>query len=127
MLQAGRFDEARECFETSIRHVPERGSGYRGMAELFLMRRDSPAESRNASDVALRVTEAITGVGSGNIYVTAQVHYHSGCAHAELGDLRASTLQYREAARLDPQGPWGRAAQAALKSGAQSEGPGGAA
>jgi tetratricopeptide (TPR) repeat protein len=168
MLQAGRFDEARECFETSIRHVPDRGSAYRGMAVLCLMRRDSPAEalrwiklgierdqtdptlspqvrklslgegiavlawataaeSRSASDVALWVTEAIKIVGNSDIGSTAQVHYHSGCAWAELGDLQASALQYQEAFRLDPQGESGRAARAALRSAGQSDNPEGEA
>ena len=29
MLQAGRYEEAQECFEKSLGHFPERGSGYR--------------------------------------------------------------------------------------------------
>jgi len=161
MLQAGRFDEAGECFEKSIRHVPERGSCYLGMAELCLMRRDNPAEalrwakrgiaceevdpitsrevravnlgkgtailawataaySRSASDMASLVTEAINSVGNSSVSSTARVHYHSGCAWAELGDLQASALQYQKAAKLDPQGEWGRAARAALRSAGQS-------
>jgi tetratricopeptide (TPR) repeat protein len=162
MLQAGRFDEAQECFETSLRHFPGRGSGYRSMAELCLLRRDSPAEalrwaklavgreqaaralppwlrkmnlgedlamlawataddSHNASEVARLVAEAVASVGASSVQSTAQVHYQSGCAYAELGDLRSSALHFEEAARVDLQGHWGRAARAALRSSTQSE------
>jgi tetratricopeptide (TPR) repeat protein len=163
MLQAGRFDEAQECFEASIRHVPGRGSGYRNMAELCLLRRDCPAEavrwaklaigrdqadpdispdlrkinlaedaatlawataadSHKASDVARLVADAVSGVGAISVQPTALVHYLSGCAFSELGDLQTSALYYEEAARLDLQGHWGRAAQAALTSSRQSDG-----
>jgi tetratricopeptide (TPR) repeat protein len=163
MLQAGRFEEAQECFETSMRHFPGRGSGYRSMAELcLLLRRDSPAEalrwanlairhaqadreisgelrkmnlgedlatlawataadSRSASEVARLVAEAVASVGTSNIQSTAQVHYLSGCAYAEIGDLRNSAQHYEEAARLDLQGHWGRAANAALRSSRQQK------
>jgi hypothetical protein len=44
------------------------------------------------------------------------VHYQSGRAYSELGDLQTSAQHYAEAARIDLQGHWGRAARAALKS-----------
>jgi tetratricopeptide (TPR) repeat protein len=163
MLQADRFDEAQECFETSMRHFPGRGSGYRSMAELCLLRRDSPADavrwaklaierdqadpditpelrktnlaenaailawataadSHNAADVARLVAQAVSGAGASGVKPTAQVHYHSGCAFAELGDLQTSALYYEEAARLDVQGHWGRSARAVLTSSRQADG-----
>jgi len=38
LLRAERYEEARECFEESIKLFPKRGSGYRCMAELLLLR-----------------------------------------------------------------------------------------
>jgi tetratricopeptide (TPR) repeat protein len=159
MLQGRRFDEAQECFETSMRHFPGRGAGYRSMAELCLLRRDSSAEalrwaklavgreqadqlsrelrkinlgedlatlawataadSHSASEVSRLVAEAVASVGASNVQSTALVHYQSGCAYAELGDLRSSAQHYEEAAKLDLQGHWGRAARAALRSSRQ--------
>jgi tetratricopeptide (TPR) repeat protein len=155
MLQAGQYEEAIECFETSLRHFPGRSSGYRSMAEAYLLRGDNPAEAlrwsrlaidqanadqeispalrkmnlgeglatlawataaatHDAPEVARLVTEAVAGVGATTVSSTAQVHYHAGRAYDELGDQAHSADQYREAARLDPQGEWGRAARAAL-------------
>ena len=162
MLQTRRYDEAQECFEASLRHSPERGSGYRSMAELCLLRGDNPVEAlrwaklaidheqadqglspearkeearkinlgehlatlawatatatRDRSEVARFVTEAVDSVGAGSVAAAAQVQYQSGRAYAELGDIQASTQHYEEAARLDPQGNWGRAARVALAS-----------
>ena len=155
MLQAGRYDEAQENFQASLRHFPQRGSGYRSMAELCLLRRDNPAEAlrwatlaieheqadrgltlelrrtnlgedlatlawataagtRNRAEVARLVSEAVDSVGSGSVAARAQVHYQSGRAYAELGDIQASAQYYGVAAKLDAQGNWGRAASTAL-------------
>ncbi len=38
LLELQRYDEAVECFETSLRHWPERGSGHRDLAEACLRR-----------------------------------------------------------------------------------------
>jgi tetratricopeptide (TPR) repeat protein len=158
MLQAGRYDDAVECFQTSLHHFPGRSSGYRSMAEAYLLRGDNPSEalrwtrlaidqakgdreispelrkmnlgesfatlawataaaSHTAPEVARLVAEAVAGVGAGSISSTAQVHYQSGRAYEELGDAGNSLHHYREAARLDLQGEWGRAGRAALAIG----------
>lgn len=157
MLQAGRYDDAQQSFEASLTHFPQRGSDYRCMAELCLLRRDNPVEplrlaklaiehdqvdlslslegrrtivgeaqatlawatatgTHNPSEVARLVAEAVDSVGERYVPATALVRYQSGRAYAELGDFQASTQHYEEAARLDPQGNWGRAARAALTS-----------
>src|SRR5262249_20590517 len=156
MLQAGRYDEARECFDSSLRAFPGRGSGYRSVAELHLLRGDDPVEalrwaklgieheqadrqitpdlrktnlgehqailawataaaSKDHAAVARLIAEAVEGVAASSVATRAQVHYHSGRAHAELGDSQASAQHYREAAKLDSHRNWGRAADAALK------------
>lgn len=155
LLQAGRYDEAIDCFETSMRHFPGRSSGYRSMAEAFLLRGDNPSEAlrwsrlaidhakadqeispalrkmnlgeglatlawasaavtHDATEVARLISEAVSGVGSTTVSSTAQVHYHAGRAFDELGDQAHSAHHYQEAARLDPQGEWGRAAKATM-------------
>jgi tetratricopeptide (TPR) repeat protein len=157
MLQADRYDDAVECFETSMRHFPDRSSGYRSMAEVFLARGGDPAEalrwtrlsidkanadkeisaelrklnlgeslatlawataaaSHQDAEVARLVAGAAASVGTGTISSTAQVHYHAGRAYEELDDATHGTQHYEEAARLDPQGRWGRAARTALAS-----------
>jgi hypothetical protein len=40
------------------------------------------------------------------------VHFQSGLAYAALGDEERSAQYLKEAARIDPQGRWGRAARA---------------
>jgi tetratricopeptide (TPR) repeat protein len=155
MLQAGRYAEAIECFETSLRHFPGRSSGYRSMAEAHLLCGGDPAEALrwsrlgieqangdqeispglrkmnlgeglatlawasaattcDAAEVARLVAEAVSSVGTSSVSSTAQVHYHSGRAYEVLGDPMNSAKLYQEAARLDLQGEWGRAARAAL-------------
>jgi tetratricopeptide (TPR) repeat protein len=152
LLRAGHYDEAKKCFQDSIRTAPDRGSGYRSLAELCLVRGGDPAEAaglaklavqreqadkvhsaslrnlnlgedlatlawaiaaelHDAAQVARLADAAIAGVGDTNVQSTAQVHYHLGCAFAELGDLATSAGHYEEAARIDPQGHWGRAAR----------------
>ncbi len=152
LLQAGRYDEAQTCFEESIHTFPDRGSGYRSMAELFLLRPGNPseavrwaklaiqheqagkplsanlrnlnlgedlatlawataAESHNATEVARLAEAAIVKTGDDHVQSAAQVRYHLGCAFAELGDFETSARHYEEAARIDPQGNWGREAR----------------
>jgi tetratricopeptide (TPR) repeat protein len=53
MLQAQRYDEAVECFETSLRHFPGRSSGYRGMAEAYLLRGGNPSEALRWAKLAI--------------------------------------------------------------------------
>jgi tetratricopeptide (TPR) repeat protein len=53
MLQTGRFDEAQKCFEESLRQCPGRGSGYRSMAELCLLRRDEASEAMRWAKLAV--------------------------------------------------------------------------
>jgi len=156
LLQAERYDEARKCFETSMQYFPGRGSGYRSMAEMYLLRGDNPAEAlrwaelaverekadrgmtteirklnlgedlatlawstaaatHDRSEVTRLVSEAVDSVGTSNVQSTALVQYQSGRAYTEVGDTQASTKHYQEAARIDPQGHWGRAARKALE------------
>ena len=42
LLELQRYDEAMECFETSLRHWPDRGSSHRDIAETWL-RRGNPS------------------------------------------------------------------------------------
>ena len=58
MLQAGRYDDAQKAFEASMKNVPERGSGYRGMAELYLLRGDSPSEALRWANLAVKQEQA---------------------------------------------------------------------
>jgi tetratricopeptide (TPR) repeat protein len=69
------------------------------------------AESGDRAEVSRLSDSALASVGSSNVQSTAQVRYHVGCAFAELGDLETSARHYEEAARIDPQGYWGRAAR----------------
>lgn len=154
LLEAGRYDEARECFETSRIHFPGRSSGYQSMAEWYLRRGDAPAEAvrwaklamereradrtsaelhrlnlgeilatlawataadtHSIREVTALVEQARASVGTSNVQSTALVQYQSGRAFAELGDTQRARERYREAARIDPQGKWGRAAKAAM-------------
>lgn len=155
MLRSGRYDEARECFEESIRLFPGRGSGYRSMAELLLLRGNaedalrwantgikhekadrtlSPelrgtnlaeqmatlawataAATQNRAEVSRLVADAVGSGGYASAPTGAQIHYHSGRALAEIGDVEGSSRHYEDAAKLDPKGNWGRAAMAALE------------
>ncbi len=53
MLQADRYEEAIECFETSLRHFPGRSSGYRSMAEAYLLRGGDPSEALRWTRLAI--------------------------------------------------------------------------
>jgi tetratricopeptide (TPR) repeat protein len=45
LLQSARYNEAVECFATSIRIAPERSSGYRSMAEVLLLSGGEPNDA----------------------------------------------------------------------------------
>jgi tetratricopeptide (TPR) repeat protein len=157
MLQAARYQDAEECFEKSITLWPERGRGYRYVAELCLLRggsytdalrwaecavsrekacAENPAEvmklnlgehlatlawataaaSHDTTAVALLAGDAIASLDDAVVESTAQVKYQLGLAFAHLGDRETAAQYYGEAARLDRNGHWGRAAKAALES-----------
>jgi tetratricopeptide (TPR) repeat protein len=80
------------------------------------------ADSHSASEVSRLAVEAVASVGTTNVVSRAQVYYQLGCAYRELGDIRTGAQHYEEAAKLDPQGQWGRAAQAALRPNRQCDG-----
>ena len=63
-------------------------------------------------EVTRLVAEAIPLVGTGHTSSVAQVHYHSGRAYAALSDTGKSAQHFEQAAGIDPQGRWGRAARA---------------
>jgi tetratricopeptide (TPR) repeat protein len=58
------------------------------------------------------IADALPLVGSTVKPDIAQVHYHAARAYLALGDPAESTQYREEAARLDPQGTWGRLAAA---------------
>lgn len=60
LLQAARYREAEECFEQSIALCSERGSGYRYMAELRLLRGDEDAGALRWAEQAVSREEADT-------------------------------------------------------------------
>lgn len=70
--------------------------------------------SRDESEVDRLVHEAVPLVGSGTVSSAAQVHYHAGRAYAALGKAAKSEFHFGEAARMDPNGHWGRAAEKRL-------------
>jgi len=53
MLQAGRYDEAEKCFQSSMQCNPNRGSPYRSLAELCLLRRGNPEEAMRLAKMAI--------------------------------------------------------------------------
>ena len=60
-LQGGRFDDAQEYFEKSLEHLPERGAGYRFMAELCLLR-GSPSAALSWARLAITHEQADRGI-----------------------------------------------------------------
>jgi tetratricopeptide (TPR) repeat protein len=54
---------------------------------------------------------------------SAQIHFHSGLAFAALGDASRSMQCFMEAAQIDPQGRWGRAARARATGSTEREVP----
>ena len=150
LLRQQRYDEAMECFQTAIRHWPERGSGYRNLAEWYLRRGDNPAEALRMARLAIEKEKAGPGLSedskalnlaeqSSVLAWAISVNSHDGAevdrlcqgvafpaiapvsslamsgvffgkAWAILGDIRQSAAQFEHAARIDPNGVWGREA-----------------
>jgi tetratricopeptide (TPR) repeat protein len=69
--------------------------------------------SHDGAEVDRLVAEAVSLVGSLAVTSCAQVQYHSGLAYAALGDRGRSAQHFKEAARIDQRGRWGRAARMA--------------
>jgi tetratricopeptide (TPR) repeat protein len=159
LLEMQRYDEALECFETSLRHWPNRGSSHRDIAEASLRRGGHTSEAVKSAQLAVKedrskdnlagspeaqevyntnlaedlstlawaiaedsreraqvdrlVDEAVTLLGPGTS-PAAQVHCHSGRAYLALSDSRKSEHHFEEAARIDPNGLWGRSARAMM-------------
>jgi tetratricopeptide (TPR) repeat protein len=68
--------------------------------------------SHDRPQVDRLVDEAVKLAGTLSVPTSAQVHFQSGLAYAALGDEKRSSQYLEEAARIDPQGRWGRAARA---------------
>ncbi len=71
------------------------------------------AESQDRAEVDRMVGEAVP-LAAGPASSAAQVHFHSAQAYLVLGDPVESANHLSEAARIDPHGVFGRAAQAML-------------
>lgn len=72
------------------------------------------AASGDRAEVDSLVAEAVPLMTGGDSNPTcAQVQYHAGQAYAALGDTAKSAEHFETAARLDPNGIWGRAAGSA--------------
>jgi tetratricopeptide (TPR) repeat protein len=69
--------------------------------------------SGDRDEVDLAVDEAVSLAKARPVPAScAQVHVNSGRAYAALGDWRKSQEHFDAAARIDPNGLWGRAAKA---------------
>ena len=69
-------------------------------------------DSRDPAAVEQLLAEAFPLCGEDAKPLLAQLHYHAGRAHAALGLTDKSAYHFRQAAALDPQGNFGRLAQA---------------
>jgi tetratricopeptide (TPR) repeat protein len=69
--------------------------------------------SHDGAEVDRLVAEAVSLVGNLAVTSSAQVQYQSGLAYAALGDSGRSAQHFKEAARIDQRGRWGRAARMA--------------
>lgn len=161
LLELQRYDEALECFHTSLQYWPDRGSSHRDLAEACLRKgghadavkwarlavqedRDqletsnSPAledvaninlaedlstlawavaaDSGDSAQVDRLVNEA-ESLSFTAASPKAQVQCHAGRAYLALGDSVRSEHHFSEAARIDPNGLWGRAGQAMSATG----------
>jgi len=72
------------------------------------------ANGGDASEVNELVAEAVPLAGEQAVESTAMVHFQAGLAYAVLEDLETSGAYFEEAARVDPQGRWGREARAMM-------------
>ena len=68
--------------------------------------------SRNVAEVDRLVAEADSFCAGIPVSPIAQVHVLSGLAYAALGDEVKRARHFETAARVDPNGIWGREAQA---------------
>jgi tetratricopeptide (TPR) repeat protein len=155
LVESERYDEAMKCFETSLRHDPQRGASDRDIACAWL-RRGKAAEALKSARAAvekergstlpaeagdLNLREALatlawavasTSHDRGEVdhlaaeaappertcapASCAEVHVNLGKAYAALGDAHTCERHFAEAARVDPNGLWGRAANACAAS-----------
>jgi tetratricopeptide (TPR) repeat protein len=69
--------------------------------------------SHHGAEVDRLVAEAVSVAGTVLVTTSAQVQYQSGLAYEALGNTERSAQHFKEAARIDQQGRWGRAARAA--------------
>jgi tetratricopeptide (TPR) repeat protein len=67
--------------------------------------------SRDTHEVERLVTEADSFGAGIPVSSTAQVHYYGGMAYTMLGDEAKRAQHFEAAARVDPNGAWGREAQ----------------
>jgi tetratricopeptide (TPR) repeat protein len=68
-------------------------------------------DSHDVAEVEKLCTEAAGLCGADPVTSTAQVHCHSGLAYAALGNEEKKVRHFEEAARVDPNGVWGREAR----------------
>ena len=67
--------------------------------------------SRNAAEVDQLIAEANSFLAGVPVSSVAQVHVYSGLAYAALGNEAKRSQYFETAARVDPNGAWGREAQ----------------
>jgi tetratricopeptide (TPR) repeat protein len=70
------------------------------------------ANSHDRSEVDRLAAEALDLAANNPVSSTAQIHFQVAQAYGLLGDTATSGRHFEEAARVDPNGLWGRAAQA---------------
>jgi tetratricopeptide (TPR) repeat protein len=71
------------------------------------------ASTGDAAEVEKLSAEAVGLCNGFPVTSTAQVHVHCGMAYAALGDSAKRAQHFEDAARVDPQGIWGREAKKA--------------
>lgn len=81
-------------------------------AELATLAWAVAVSSHNAAEVDRLVAEADSFCAGIPVSTVAQVNVHSGLAYAALGDEAKRAQHFETAARIDPNGIWGREAQA---------------
>jgi tetratricopeptide (TPR) repeat protein len=69
--------------------------------------------SHDRAEVDRMAAEAVSVAGAVLVTTSAQVQYQAGLAYEALGNAERSAQHFNEAARIDQQGRWGRAARAA--------------
>ncbi len=66
LLAQQRYADAIACFERAIADWPQRGSGYRGIAEMLLLQGVQPAEALRRARQAADIDEVNTALGAEN-------------------------------------------------------------